>query len=129
MPATTWSGSQGDMMVGTAHLLVKTWTLNDRATLAETTNAQSGGFETHKKVKRGADLTAEVEWDSTATPESLSLRAGDEFVATLQIGGSALKFSAVPFIVESRSLKGCTQDGIVTYDLAAKSNGVITDPA
>lgn len=114
---------------GTVDLAVGSYTLTKRGTLAETTNSTTGGWERHKKVKRGGDLTAKVFWDPAHTPEALNIDIGDEFTCDLYIGDSGQKYAAVPFTCETIALKGCDQNGVAEYDLTAKSNGTIPDPA
>lgn len=115
---------------GTKDLAAGNYTFNRRATLGETTNSTTSAWETQKKIKRGGDLSAHVFWDSTGgySPEGLGIDMGDSFTCDLYIGDSGFKYAAAPFICETIALKGCDNNGVVEYDLTAKSNGALPDP-
>jgi hypothetical protein len=123
------AGNGGAISVGSDTFSVGSWTLTKRSTLGEFTHSGTSGWETHVGTKKGADLRAEIMWDSASTPESDGVDAGDAFTATLEIGDSTIKYTSVPFVCESMELTGCTQDGVVKATINAKSSGAVPDPA
>ena len=129
MSATYWSGAGGLFTIGTTNLAVKEWKLKPSATLADITNANSGGWRQRLSVVSDFDLSATIVWDSTATPESLSFGQGATGTVTLQIGNSTKKYTAVPVIVESYEITGCTEEGAVMYSFSMKGNGTLPAPA
>jgi hypothetical protein len=127
--ANTVSGSEGKVFRGSTELLCVRWVLTRGGTLDDITNSTSGGAMKRKKVKTGGSCTFDLLWDSTAEPEATGLDFGDEFTADLRIGGSARAYNAVPFIVESCVITGCSQENVVGFSVTAHVNGVIPDPA
>lgn len=126
--ANTVSGSEGKIVVATVEILVTKWDLERDPTLAERTNATSGGWMTRGLVKKSAKFAVDYLWDSTATPEDNSLDQGDTVTAKFRIGNSTKGYMAVPCIVGNCRLTGCTQDGLVTGSAELFVNGVLPDP-
>lgn len=130
--AVQHSAVEGRIVIttGTKDLAVGNYTFTRRGTLGETTNSTTAGWETNKKIKRGGDLSASVFWDSTSgySPEGMGIDMGDAFTCDLFIGDSGFKYATVPFVCETIAIKGCDSNGMVQYDLTAKSNGPLPDP-
>ncbi len=128
-----YSGSEGKVIItsaaGTPELEVTGWTLEKAATLAEITNSTTAKACKYKLVKKGGTCTLDIIWDSVKTPEDCSLDEGDELTADLRLGDSGKEYNNVPLIVERLSVTGCTQDGVVTYQVNANINGTVPDPA
>jgi hypothetical protein len=131
--ATQHSAVQGRILITSAsnkEPAVGTYTLTRRGTLGETTNSLTSGWETHKLIKKGGDFSAKVFYDPTSgyTPEALGIDMGDSFTADMYIGDTGLKYAAVPCVCETIAVKGCDSNGIVEYDITAKTSGAIPDP-
>jgi hypothetical protein len=108
---------------------VGSWELEKMAVLADTTDASRSGWEHRTKVRKGGRLTAEIFWDSAANAEDLSLDAGDTFEADLKLGDAAYHYADVDFIVETCTVTGCDQQGVVRFRVVAYAQGAIPDPS
>ena len=127
--ANTVSGSEGHMVVGSTEILVTKWDLERDPTLAERTNATSGGWMTRGLVKKSAKFNVDYLWDSTATPEDHTLDQGDAVTAKFRIGSSSLGYMNVSCIVGNCRLTGCTQEGLVTGSAELFVNAALPDPS
>lgn len=126
--ATFHTGVSGKAMVGATDVPVTDWSLTLTARLAETTNSASGGVATWQKVLEEGSGTFNAPWDSTQVPDTdVDLGPGDTGTLKLYCGDST-KFFSFSFIVESLTTVVNTQNDIVRYTVAFKSNGVITHP-
>src|SRR5437016_645942 len=99
---TFHTGQGGTVTVGgAAFTAISTWKYTKTATLAETTNAGSGGWQTRLLVVKGGTFALDFVWDSDNIPETnVAVDIGQAVTVALKLGDTALKYT-FPGIVET----------------------------
>lgn len=131
MSVVTASGTGGKIIVtsaSAAELAVGSYTLTKKNKHGDITSSNTGGWETATIIVRGGSINAKIFWDTTASmnPEALGLDVG--FTANLWIGSTGKMYGGVVLLTESLALVGCSQEGVVEFDVEAKINSALGNP-
>jgi hypothetical protein len=128
--ASYWGGTGGHWKLGAAVVIpVGEWRIRRRARLADATVSTSTG-ETRASVMRGGQGSAQLIWDSDATPESLGLREGAQVNdARFLFGGSPWMLQVAIIIedVEYVSVANMNAD-LIRANVTFYVQGAVPDP-
>lgn len=92
------------------------WTLESMGHLAEDTNAETGGHAHRASVKKDHKLNIMVFVDGTSEqPETIGMTEGATVDMSLRVG-TLNAYLAWEFIIDTVTLKGCDNNGLVTYE-------------
>lgn len=127
--ATYHKGNGGKVDFGATSLDVKTWSLNLRNRLGETTSSSSSGLATWLAGVSEGDFTCDCLLDSTALPDTdTGLTRGASGTFKFYLGDSG-KFYSFTGLVEVLTPKVNNLGGdVVDYTLAGKISGTLTLP-
>ena len=143
---TISAGVQTLGSTGTKDYAILDWNLTKTATLVETTNSGSKGFEEYFPVKVGGAGSFNAIWDLANIPDggftdnttsSIDSNFGPDKTGQLEVGalvtlqlylGDSGKFYTFGARIESLAVTVNAVADVVKFACTFKSNGVITDP-
>ena len=116
------------MGAGATALYTRTWEINLKNRLAETTNSATSGLATWFATVSEADFSCEAIWDDAEIPDTDNgLTRGASLTVKLNIGNSA-KFYTGTALIETLTVKVDNIQGVVIYNITGKYTGAITLP-
>lgn len=143
---TTSGGTQTLGTTGEKDYAILDWNFTKTATLVETTNSGSKGFEEYFPTKTGGAGSFNAIWDLANVPDagygdntasSIDVNFGPDKTGQLEVGalvtlklylGDSGKFYTFGARIESLAVTVNAVADVVKFACTFKSNGVITDP-
>jgi hypothetical protein len=102
------------------------WAYRRKSRLAEATNSSTGGYAKWKGTVKEGQGTATLQWDSSATPETLGIIEGAELTFQFHKGSSG-HYATVAVVIEECGYNNDNTQGLVMFDISFKLNGAITE--
>jgi hypothetical protein len=127
MPPVLASAAGGKIVIvtGTKELAVGSYTLSRRNKHGDTTGSHTAGWETALIITKGGEIQAKIFWDTTTGMDPYTLGLDGAWVANLWVGDTGKMHPGVSLLTSDLDEVGCSQDGVVEFDVTAKINATL----